>query len=113
MLLWTISLEPEFDAVVERIISTPAPSQIDRFIFYQLQESEIASSHPSAIGRLLRHLLLGAQRIPFACDNVFNLVKAALDAGADRVDVLDIADAMARLGCTKAQELRGFVDHSD
>ena len=107
MVEWPIGLKNVVEEVVNTFEQVGAiPSTLQYYTLYRLRESHLAESHGSVMGRYLRILLSRAQSLAHACDEVFALATDALTHGAERDDVRNIAEAMARLACPNAGQLR-------
>jgi hypothetical protein len=102
---WLPPLRHRIPSAVDRVMSAP-PTSLSHLVFYSLHESGIADTHGPDIGRFLRALLQRLTSVIYDTGEVAMLVSAAADHGADRADLLAIAQEMARLGCTGASELR-------
>ncbi len=84
MLEWVPRLEPVLDeavALVERAV-VPLPEHAS--IFFQLERSGLVARRPTTVARFVRHLLKGATHLTWECQQVDALVRALVDAEADR-----------------------------
>jgi len=109
MISWLVPFRDHASEVVDRIATAP-PQHVDHFTFYRLDQSGLATSHASQIGRLLRRLLQATQAIDYDTGELLKLAKAAFQGGAAKEDLLVVADEMARLGLAGAAELKTLVD---
>lgn len=107
MQAWAVPLASILDEVVAVFQEVGAiPSTPGHHILYRFTESGLAVSHGAPFGRYLRVLLKHAKSLDHRCEDVYDLAIAALANGADRKDILSIAEDMARLGCPQATDIR-------
>jgi hypothetical protein len=106
---WSTALPSQFDEIAELCLRGQPPGALDHFVIYRLDQSGLASSHPAMTARLLRHLLKAA-KVDFSCDYLFRIGDACRRGKAAREDLVAVCEAMARLGCAAASELRRLLD---
>ena len=104
---WVFGLRQVLSAVLPLLEQTPISLGEHTMLFYELGDSGLAQAEPELVARLLRHVLAGALQLPWQCDQVDALVREFINANANRGVLLDICEAMARLKCPSAAELRG------
>ncbi|HKV43786.1 MAG TPA: SIR2 family protein [bacterium] len=108
VVLWALEVPSQFDAIADVCTHASPPGKLDHFVLHRLDSSGVATTHPVATARLLRHLLRSAE-VNFSCDYLFRIADVSRKAGAMRDDLLGICESMARLGCSSAFELRQLV----
>jgi hypothetical protein len=75
----------------------------------QLAETHYHITYPEGLAQLLKHLLSAAQQPFYECDHIENLVQRLIPSSASTPDLLQICHEMARLGCSRAAEIRGLL----
>ncbi len=110
MLEWAFGLRPVLPAVVDLLEAMPVSLSGHTMVFYELREVRLARTDPQPVARLLRHVLANATQLQWVCGDVEALVGELIEVHADRVMLLDICEAMARLGCPAAAALRQRLD---
>jgi hypothetical protein len=105
VITWVPGLRSKFSEAVDLVLAA-RPSTLDHTTFYRLDQAEIAVKNGRETGRLLRGLLAELDSVAYDSGEVAMLANAAADNGAERADLLAIADDMARLGCSGAAGLR-------
>lgn len=109
---WAVWLKPVFSEVVEKICESDAPKLEYGFIYRELAEKTFATSHPVALTRLLRHLIPHVQLPFFEFNEVDELVRNLIGTEAPTNELLLLCDDLARLGYSKADELRRLIEGS-
>lgn len=100
MIGWAVG--GRFDEAVELVVQTTGPAGLDEFALYRLHDENIAATNPRSTALLLRYIVRSYQRIGYACSWIGDIALQALDNGAPRDVLRDIAEEMARLGCPNA-----------
>lgn len=113
MVLWSISLEPVFPAVVDKICATSAPSLKQTYLYTEFVEKRFATKYPIPLTRLLLHLLPKADKSFLHCWYVEELVRSLVGSAASSSDLLLVCEHLARLGCPNAAELKELVEESN
>jgi len=106
---WILGLGAVATEAVSLLERMVVPLQEHTMIFFQLVEDGLATREPAAMARFVRHLLNGTSHLAWQCDQVDKLVRVFIAAKVERGVVLDICEAMARLGCPSAADLRWLV----
>jgi hypothetical protein len=110
MVNWGPQLGPAFPAAVEKICSSPTPKQdTSSFIYRELCESGHPDSDANSVAKLVLHLLRSDWSPTHDFDQVEVLFIRISDSGAEKQDLLDICDELARLGFSEAARLRTLV----
>ena len=110
MIGWSLHLKPVCPAVVDKICERPAPPLAQTTFYYNLAESDFASTYPEALTRLLLHLLPNAPQPFWHGDYVEKLVRQLLRTSASRDALRNICHELGRLGHPRASELRNLVN---
>ncbi|HEU4700026.1 MAG TPA: DUF4020 domain-containing protein [Gemmatimonadales bacterium] len=109
MLEWVFGLRTVLPAVVELLVAMPITLGEHTMLFYELREEGLARTAPEPVACLLRHVLAGTTQLRWECGDLETLVGELIDARADRAVLLEVCEAMARLGCPGAAALRKRV----
>ena len=110
MLEWVFGLRLMLPSVFKMLQRTPLHIEEHTTVFYELREEGLAQSHPQLIAQLLSRILTGMTQLQWQCDDVEALVDELINARADRAVLLQICEALARLGCPAAADLRQRLD---
>jgi hypothetical protein len=115
MLSWCFGFTMSFAEVADLIVRTPAPAVPDHLFFFRLREPEtrLNEMNASAVARVVRHLLSGAQSVQWSCEDMDRVVRALKPLGARAEDLRQVCEDMARLGCPTARALRAYVDQNE
>jgi hypothetical protein len=97
---WAVGVR--FDEAVDLIVQAGGPANMDEFSLYRLKDGNWAATHPRATALLVRHIARSFRRMGYSCSWMGELALLALDNGAPREVVHDIAEAMAKHGCNNA-----------
>jgi hypothetical protein len=109
MVEWSLYLGSLFPHAVEKICRRPTPSLENCAIYYQLAETDYATTYPEALTQLLRHLLPAEQRPFYERDYAEKLVRDLVESLAQTQDLEQLCDELARLGCPHATEIRELL----
>jgi hypothetical protein len=115
MVRWTPELDGAFPEAVLRIIESPKPIWGDAFsdfIYDELAGTDYPDRCPGLTAKLVLHLLRSGLGSHFAFGSVEGIAKRAAVARAEKRDLLDICDQLARLGYTQASNLRNAIEVS-
>lgn len=100
---WSVYLGPVFDECVEMVCRKPAPiiSKTTSYtsIYRDLKEKNYSSSHPTALIKLLLHLLPKTEGVSWFCDELKAIVEGLERAEVGDDDLKQLRNELARLGC--------------
>ena len=106
---WGLHLEPVFPEVVEKIIASPAPELERSFLYYELPETKLPERYPTPVARLLLYLLQKSTAPIYDFDRIDNLFQQLILGSVDRHILLDICDALGKIGYEGANRLRKLI----
>lgn len=112
MIEWAPHLGTAFPMVVQRICASPPPQLKQTYLYTELRDKKIATSHPESVTQLLRHLLPNAHQPFLHCNEVEELVRCLVGSAASRPKLILVCDDLARLGCFNAAELMNLVNEN-
>jgi hypothetical protein len=109
MIKWSIPLEEFLPDVVGLLVRRPSVKVRDTSFYHQLRKQQIFQ-HPDSFADLLLYLLEAEEGVFYDSEFVAEIFPKLLEAGASRAKLRQVAECLAELGCTNAQELAGLID---
>lgn len=110
MMGWVVRLEPVFAKAVDLFCEGPTPDLEHAHIYYELSNSEILKTQPTAVLKFLCHLLRIETKNFWACEYIQTILTATLSVAPDeKTAMLLVCDEIGRLGCGNAGALRKAV----
>jgi hypothetical protein len=110
MIKWSIPLEDLIPEVVELLTRRPAVKSRDSLLYYQIRKQDGLFQYPNSLADFLLYLLGAEEDLFHHCNYLAEIFHRLLKAGASRVKLRQIAERLAELGCTNAQELAGLIE---
>lgn len=110
MIKWSTSLEEFLPEFVGLLVRGPSVRVRDTLLYYQLREQQGLLRHPNSFADLILYLL-GPEEVSFYdSEFVAEIFPRLQKAGASRTKLHRIAERLAELGCSNAQELAALID---
>jgi hypothetical protein len=105
MIHWAIDLSILFPDIVDKICLSPAPSLGTTNLYRKMNKMGVVQKYPSAVTKLLLHLLPIATQPFWYCKDIEDLVKALIASPVSRENLHQLCNHLAKLGCSNAGEL--------
>ena len=109
MVGWVLGLRPVLSDAVQKVRVARVRLPEHHLFFYRISRTELASTHPVDIAKLVRHVLDDLRAPFYECSELDSTVRDLISNGAQSDDLTAICDHMARLGCPSSEELSTLV----
>lgn len=110
MLEWAVLLAPVFDEAIDLLLRSRPTQLSNSYVLYQLGNSELATTNPDAVAKMLEFVLHVPWSGFFDLENAETLLRRVIGPSTDKARLLRCCQRLGQLGSPNALDLHDLVE---